>query len=141
MDDGAPVGGPSTASRSETGSAGQPRYQVTLPLEEEIRSGDVDYEILGYEIRPDADSALALSLPIRATNHGPYAINFWDASFRLVVGEDVIAPSGELNELVEGDASKVGTVLFVIPDTTRAAELKIKFYEGDRTIPFELRPV
>lgn len=25
--------------------------------------------------------------------------------------------------------------------TTRTAELKIKFYEGDRTVPFELRPV
>ncbi len=140
-DDAASGRGPSTADPSGTGSADQSAYEVTLPLEEEIRSGDEEYEILGYQARPDADSTLALSLSVRMTNHGPYPANFWNESFRLVLGEDVFAPSGDLNELVEGDASKVGTVLFVIPDTTRAADLKIKFDEGDRTIPFELRPV
>lgn len=73
------------------------------------------------------------------TNRDRFDANFWDASFRLVVGADTIAPSGGLNELVPGDSSKSGTVLFVVPDTTRTAALKVKFYEGDRTIPFELR--
>lgn len=114
-------------------------YEATLPLDEPMRVGAVSYEIVGYEIRPDTDDALALSMDIRMTNHDRFDANFWDASFRVMVAEDTIAPSGGLNELVPGDSSKVGTVLFVVPDTTRTATLKVKFYEGDRTVPFELR--
>lgn len=31
------------------------------------------------------------------------------------------------------------SVVFVVPDTARSATLKVKFLEGDRTVPFELR--
>jgi len=123
-----------------TMSPGSSAYESTLPLDEPIRSGDVSYEVVGYEIRPDSDRQLALSIDIRMFNYGRYDVNFWNAAFRLLAGEDSISPSGDLNEIVAGDASKVGTVLFIIPDTTRSAALKIKFYEGDRTIPFEVRP-
>ncbi len=129
------------AGHAATMPPGGGTYEATLPLNQPMRSGDVTYEIVGYEIRPDSDDTLALSLDIRMTNHGRFDANFWDASFRLAAGKDTIAPSGGLNEVVAGDASKVGSVLFVIPDTTRSAALKIKFDEGDRTVPFELQPV
>ncbi|MGH3943230.1 MAG: hypothetical protein ACRDTG_32330 [Pseudonocardiaceae bacterium] len=128
------------AQPATTISPGMSAYEATLPLNEPTRSGDVSYEIVGYELRPDSDGELALSIDIRMFNYGRYDVNFWNAAFRLLVGADSISPSGDLNEIVAGDASKVGTVLFVIPDTTRGAALKIKFFEGDRTIPFEVRP-
>jgi len=138
----APSGSPSKSSNPPaTLPAGARAYEATLPLKEKMRSGDTTYEILGYETRPDSDGNVALSLSIRLTNHGRFDANFWDASFRVSLGEDTLAPSGGLNELVAGDATKVGTILFVVPDTTRTAELKIKFQADTRTIPFELQPV
>jgi hypothetical protein len=123
-------------------SAGAPAYEVTLPLKEKMQSENTTYEILEYEIRPDSDDNLALSLSIRMTNQGKYPANFWDESFRLIAGQDTFAPSGGLNELVAGDSSKVGTILFVVPSTTRTAQLRVKFGADDaRTIPFELRPI
>lgn len=136
----APSGPAESGNRSATESASH-AYQANLPLKEKMRSGVVTYEILGYEVRPDSDGKLALSLSIRATYDGRYSFNFWDDSFRLAVGEDTYAPSSGLNELVASESSKVGTVLFVVPDTTRTAELKIRFEEGPRTVPFELQPV
>ncbi|WP_460663477.1 hypothetical protein [Kribbella swartbergensis] len=90
--------------------------------------------------RPDANGKLALTVSVRMTNHDRYDANFWDANFRVIAGPDTYPASGGLNELVRGDSTKLGEVLFVLPDTTRAAVLKIKFIEGDREIPFQLRP-
>ena len=131
--------GSSTAT--STGSSATGPYEATLPLGEDLRSGDSAYEILAYETRADSDGNMALSLSVRMRNHGQYDANFWDASFRLTVDDDTFAPSGGLNEIVAADSSKRGTILFVLPDATRAAELKISFADEDRTVPFELRPV
>jgi hypothetical protein len=129
----------STSNTSSPATSGR-SYQVTLPYKQEIRSGDLSYEILEATTRPETDGKLALTLSVRARNYDRFDSNFWDSTFRLSVGEGTYPASGGLDELVAGDASKIGNVLFVIPDSTRAATLKIKFHEGDRTIPFELRP-
>jgi hypothetical protein len=133
---------PASSSTTRTSGVSALTYEATLPLNQRLRSGDTAYEILGYETRPDSDHNLALSLSVRMTNHASYGANFWDDSFRVIVGGDIFAASGGLNELVAGEATRTGTVLFVLPDTTRTAQLKIRYQATaeERTIPFELRP-
>ncbi len=116
--------------------AGQ--FSARLPYKQRFRVGDLAYEILSATITTEADNKLALSLSMRMLNYGDYDANFWDASFRVIVGQDTHPATGNLNELVPGDSTKVGSVLFVIPDNTRAAVLKIKYPGGERQIPFEV---
>jgi hypothetical protein len=133
----------SAASSSSSPTAPpDPLYETTVPLGRSMRSGETSYEILGSEVRPDAEGMIALSLLLRMTNHRDYSDNFWDASFRLVVGDETYAPSSGLNELVAGGATGRGTVLFVFPDTTREAELLITVTgSGSLSVPFEVRPI
>jgi hypothetical protein len=136
-----PPASAASSSSSPTTSSG-PLYETTVPLGRSMRSAETSYEILGSEVRPDSDGMIALSLLMRMTNHRDYSDNFWDASFRLVVGDDTYAPSSGLNELVAGGATGRGTVLFVFPDTTREAELLITVTGGGSlSVPFEVRPI
>ncbi|TDD28215.1 hypothetical protein E1218_08105 [Kribbella turkmenica] len=130
--------GPSSGPGSSIAPGGQ--LKVALPYGQPIRVGEVAYELVSATTRPDADGKLALSLSVRMISYSRYDANFWDANFRVIVGRDTYPASGGLNELVSGDSTKVGEVLFVIPDTTRTAVLRIKFNEGDREVPFQLRP-
>lgn len=124
--------GPAAAARSD--------WTVTLPEQRTYRSGEVEYEILGATVRPDGTGQLALEASIRCTNHGRYALNFWDASFRLDAGGVSIAPVYGLNELVDGDSSKSGTVRFVLPSEVRDPVLRIKFAEGESLVPLVIAP-
>jgi hypothetical protein len=133
---------PDGGSGSPTASSSAPssQFSVTLPYGQTIRVGEVAYQLVSAATRPDADGKLALTVSVRMINHGRYDANFWDANFRVIVGPDTYPASGGLNELVRGDSTKVGEVLFVLPDNTRTAVLKIKFVEGDRALPLQLRP-
>jgi hypothetical protein len=113
---------------------------TTLPLGQPFRIGEASYELLDALVRPDADGLLALELSVRMTKHTPFDANFWDDSFRVVVGPDVYAASGGLNELVAGQSSGTGDVLVLVPDTTRQAELVLRFRGDSRTVPFEIVP-
>ena len=140
---GNPVQAVDGSSTPSTSSAASTRgYRVTLPFGQKFQSGNTAYEILKATTRPDADGKLALTLSVRMINDEDFGVNFWDSSFRLTVGEDTYPASGGLNDIAESHATKVGNVLFVIPDSTRKAVLTIRYFGGtERTIPFELRPL
>jgi hypothetical protein len=132
---------PSVPDGQAAGDAGPTSYETTLPAGRSLQSGDTRYEILGSQVRPDADGQIAVEVELRMTNDADYPDNFWDASFRLEVGEDVYAPTSGLNEIVQGRATGRGTVSFVIPEETREAELLVLIEEETVTVPFELRAV
>lgn len=116
-------------------------YDISLPYDEEIRVGDIGYEILGATARPDAEGQLALVLSLRARSYRDYDYNFWDASFRVTAGEDIYPASGGLNDVLPANATQRGELLFVVPDSTRDATLTISFpYDKERSIPIRLRP-
>ncbi|MFD1211307.1 hypothetical protein ACFQ36_04545 [Arthrobacter sp. GCM10027362] len=105
-----------------------------------VRSGEAEYAVLRAQARPDVDGYVAVTFSIKCTNRGRYDMNFWDSTFRLDAGGDSIAPTSGLNELVAAGASKTGDVLFVVPDSTREAVLRIKFPDGRRSLPLTLAP-
>lgn len=124
----------SPAADPGTSPDGSPGWTVTLPDQRKYRSGDVEYELLRAQARPDADGKITLTFSVRCTNYGRYDLNFWDSTFRLNVAGISTAPDSGLNELVAGDASKAGDVTFTVPASTREAALRIKFLGGESTV-------
>ena len=114
---------------------------VTLPPQYAYRSGDVEYELLEANARPDVGGQLAAEITIRCTNHGPYDINFWDRTFRLDAGGTRIAPDSGLNEICLADASTTGMVRFVFPAEVRDPVLRIMFDEGESAVQLQVAPV
>jgi hypothetical protein len=109
-------------------------------VERRFRSGDIEYEILDAQARPDVDGKIALTFSIRCSNYGRYDVNFWDSSFRLTAGRISTAPYSGLNDVVPGDASKAGDISFVIPADTRDPVLRIKFPQGDKAVQAYVSP-
>lgn len=140
--------GPS-AARSANGEAPNPSggarataYDV-VPVQKEARFNHSFYTILSAQAEPvDADK-LRLRFEVRMTVTHGYAANFWSSSFRLRVDGVPRAPANVLNEVVENNSAKEGTVEFVVP--TKAASLELLMYSGNSSdepvrIPLELRP-
>jgi hypothetical protein len=138
-------GQPSPNSTAPPSGTSQPSglasgWAVSLPAERKYRSADVEYEILAASVRPDVAGTVALTFSVRCTNHGRYDLNFWDSTFRLNAGGISHSPESGLNELVAGDSSKSGDVRFTVPADTRDSDLRIKFAQGESTMPISISP-
>ena len=135
----AATGSPPASGSSSAGATSA--YRVAIPLKKEFRVGDISYEVLAATARPDADGKLALTMSVRGRSYRDYDANFWDASFAVTIGEDVVPASGGLDELLPANATQRGDVLFVVPADTRDAVLTLRFQGGQkRTVPFRITP-
>lgn len=120
---------PSTA----TAASGQPAtaapptgtYPVELLAGQEVKGEDRTYTILKIELDRHEIDQLALTFTIRMTNRSQYPTNFWNASFRLLADDVPVAPVGDLNEVVDGNAAKDGTLKFAIPAKTQKVALQV----------------
>lgn len=106
-------------------------YPVTLPAGQEVKGEDRTYIILKIELDRHEIDQLALTFTIRMTNQSQYPTNFWNASFRLLADDVPVAPIGDLNEVVDGNAAKEGTVTFAIPAKTQEVGLQIDKFGPD----------
>ena len=100
-------------------------YPVELPAGQEVKGEDRSYTILKIVLDRHEIDQLALTFTIRMTNQSQYPTNFWNASFRLLADDVPVAPIGDLNELVDGNAAREGTVKFAIPAKTQKVGLQI----------------
>ena len=100
-------------------------YPAELPAGQEVKGEDRTYTILRIELDRHEIDQLALTFTIRMTNRSQYPTNFWNASFRLLADDVPIAPIGDLNEVVDGNAAKEGTLKFAIPAKTQELALQI----------------
>jgi hypothetical protein len=90
-----------------------------------VKGEDRSYTILKIEVDRHEIDQLALTFTVRMTNQSSYPANFWNASFRLLADDVPVAPIGDLNEVVDGNAAKEGTVKFAIPAKTQKVGLQI----------------
>lgn len=132
--------GTSASESRNPGQGDETGWSVSLPAERKYRSADIEYEVLGAQVRPDVDGKITLIFTIRCTNHGRYDINFWDATFRLNAGGVSVSPGSGLNEVVAEESSKSGDVSFTAPADTRDTVLRIKFPDGESTVRVSLSP-
>ena len=115
-------------------------YALALPAMRDYRLGAATFTVLRAEVSPWTTEKDGLQVRLRMTNHHPYDANFWDRSFRLIVGGVPMAPEGGLNELVPGQSAKEGNILFVIPRGVAGATLKIAHGGESTDIPLALTP-
>jgi hypothetical protein len=101
---------------------------VTLPQGSQITlvdaAGDrIGYEILQTQVERISPAQSLLKLTVRMTNGKPFPVNFWNESFRLRLGTDTLAPSNFLNEVVDGNSTKTGEIVFTVPNGALSGSL------------------
>lgn len=128
-----------TGEPAATGTPPTGDVPVALPAGQEVKSEDYIYTILKIELDRYEIGQLSLSFSIRMANQTSYPTNFWNARFRLLADGVPIAPIGDLNELVDGNAAMEGVVRFAIPATTQKAALQVdKFGPDAPALPITL---
>jgi hypothetical protein len=100
-------------------------FPMTLPAGQEVKGEDRSYTILKIELDRYEIDQLSLTFTIRMINLSRYPANFWNASFRLLADGVPVAPIGDLNEVVDGNAAKEGAIKFAIPAKTQKVALQI----------------
>jgi hypothetical protein len=133
------------SSTAATASIPVHAYGVAVPRPAEVAHTLV-YTLLSASVTPLGDGTSELRLRVQFANDGRYDANAWDASFRLVVNGQTLAPSGGLNEVIPGHSLRTFIVTFTIP-ATATGHAVLRIIDGDRAgeLPLDLsttmRPV
>jgi hypothetical protein len=107
-------------------SSRQPRVkQIAIPENAVFQNGVVKYALVSGHVEPSGPDRIMMRIGVRMTNDGTVQANFWSASFRLVVGDDLVAPINLLDELVDAKSSKMGDLTFQIPSNTTQVGLQM----------------
>jgi hypothetical protein len=104
---------------------GATRYPVALAARDEIKVGADTYKILSAELDRYSSDKLAVKFKVRVLHEGPYDLNVWNDSFRLIADGVPLAPAEYPNELVSAYSAKDVAVAFVMPDTAKRVELQV----------------
>ena len=115
------------------------RYGVAVPPVAEVAHTALIYTLLSANVTPLGNTASELRLRVQFSNNGPYPANAWDASFRLILGAETLAPTGGLNEVVPGHTLINRIVVFTIPAAAREKAV-LRVLDGDRVaeLPLDL---
>jgi hypothetical protein len=136
---GADVSSP-TPSHSTPATAAIPtqRYGVAVPPIAEV-AHTLIYTLISANVTPLGNMSNELRLRFQFANYGRYDANAWDASFRLLVDGQTLAPTGGLNEIVPGRSLRNGIVAFTIP-ATATGKVVLRVLEGERVgeLPLDL---
>jgi hypothetical protein len=120
-------------------TAGGSPYTIDIPRIAEAAFGDVVYAVASGNVVMRGDGP-ELRLRIRLMNSGRYDVNFWDASFRLAVGGDVLSPTSGLNVLAPGNSLRYGIVTFRLRPQMRSGIFRIVNGQETAEIPLDLSP-
>lgn len=99
--------------------------QLILPTNTEVRFDESVYKLVAARLDPYASGKVSIHLTVRMTNNGRFPVNFWAASFRLLVGESLQAPTNDLNKIVASHSLEEGDVDFVIPANISSVGLQM----------------
>ena len=119
------------------GLAEGPAYAIDVPSTGEVGHGDFVYTVVSGSVQRRGQG-LRVWLRVRASNEGFNSINFWDDAFRLLVGNQTIAPSGGLNEILEHRSIRQGVIRFDVPDAPAKATLRISYLGKSGDLPLDL---
>jgi hypothetical protein len=135
---GADVSSPTPPFSTPPASIPTERYGVAVPPVGEV-AHTLIYTLISANVTPLGNMSSELRLRFQFANYGRYDANAWDASFRLVVDGQTLAPTGGLNELVPGRSLRNGLVVFTIP-ATATGKVVLRVLEGERVgeLPLDL---
>ena len=109
---------------------------LAVPTVSQVGSRGVVYTLMSARLEPGG-SADTLRLRIALENDSEGGINFWDNTFRLLIGGDVLAPDSGLNLIVAGRATSEGVVTFAVPPGTRRGVVRITAVDSTGEIPLD----
>ncbi len=136
-----PLDPPATGVSKPTAAVGADRVSVSFPSVTAVTlrsaAGEATYEIISAGVARRGTDTLTLSLVVRLTNQGRWAMNFWDRTFRLVIDGVPRAPVSNLNEVVEPRSAKEGSIAFDIPST--AADLTLLVGDGPDAVGIRMQ--
>jgi hypothetical protein len=128
-----------TDDGSHAAAAATSAYALTIPRISEIAHGTILYSVISASLTPLGKTS-TLRVRLRVSNEGHYDTNFWDASFRLAAGGQVLAPTSGLNEILPGRSIVQGIVTFDVPRDADSATLRILSQDKVGELPLSLRP-
>ena len=121
-------------------AAGGSPYTIDIPRIAEAAFGDAIYAVVSGNVVMRGDTP-ELRLRVRLMNFGRYDLGFWDDSFRLAVGGDVLSPTSGLNTSVPGNSLRYGIVTFRLRPQTRAGTFRVVGRQQETAdIPLDLSP-
>jgi hypothetical protein len=112
--------------------------RLPSPSQVKLAHGDIVIDLLRARLEPYNATTRSLALRVRLTNNGNYGVNFWTASFRLVVDGVPRAPNNGLNEVVDGRAAKDGDVVFDVPTEAKSVAVRLIWGDEQTDVPLEL---
>ncbi len=143
------LGSPVTAKPGDTLSSTSvpttlPPSATSLPLPVQLPDGytvaiiirgqeTIQYTVLSAQREPLPPGRYLLQLRVRAWTDSSNGASFWSDSFRLVVGDQRLAPVNYLNEMVNRDETVDGDVVFEIADSLTDAVLEIQSHYDSET--------
>lgn len=88
---------------------------------------EINYRLLNGELKNLGGDVQQVSFTIRCSARKGNGANFWDDTFRLELDEPgaLLAPSSGLNELLENNSFKDGTVSFVVKGLFSSMKLAV----------------
>jgi len=120
-----PTSGPGSTTQPSTAATTERPLRLPSPSQVKLAHGDIVIDLLRGRVESYNATTRSLALRVRLTNNGNYGVNFWSASFRLVVDGVPRAPTNLLNEIVDGHAAKDGDVVFDVPSDTKNVALRL----------------
>jgi hypothetical protein len=107
-------------------SANQPASRpLILPANTEIHSGQSVYKLLAASFGPYSPGQASLHFKVRMSNEDRFNANFWSASFRLRLNDNLQPPVNDLNELIPAQSTKEADIEFVVPADTTTVGLQM----------------
>ena len=132
-----PSGATGATGNAPVATAGGSPYTIDIPRIAEAAFGDVVYAVASGNVVM-RDSGPELRLRIRVTNYGRHDVNFWDDSFRLSVGGELLSPTSGLNESAPGNSLRYGIITFRLRPQMRNGTLRIVSAQQTADIPLDL---
>ena len=121
-------------------TAGGSPYAIDIPRIAEAAFGDAIYAVVSGNVVMRGDTP-ELRLRLRLMNFGRYDVGFWDDSFRLAAGGDMLSPTSGLNTSVPGNSLRYGIVTFRLRPQMRAGTLRLVGRQQETAeIPLDLSP-
>jgi hypothetical protein len=130
--------GPSSTTQASTAATTERPLRLPSPSRVKLAHGDILIDLLRGRVESYNATTQSLALRVRLTNNGPYPVNVWSASFRLVVDDVPRAPTNSLNEVVDGHAAKDGDVVFDVPSDTKSVALRLIWSDEQTDVPLDL---
>jgi len=120
----------------------QQRYVIALPQVSEVRfrtnRAQVVFTIMGIRQEPRDSDTQVLTFLVRMLNRGPADELFGSDQFRLIVGEQTIAPTTTMGSGIEATEAKEASLRFVAPSGVADVALEVR-KDAERTrIPIAL---